>query len=313
MATGTAPQPAQDIRQLSKSGAAAKRTNKMSALDWLTEFLKYATLLVLAVSFLLPFYWMVSSAVKDDNQVYTVPPVWFPNPIYIENFWNAWTGTYLDFNQFTINTVFKYALPAMFGTVISSALVAYSLSRLQWRGRDALFAVVLSTLMIPFWVTLVPLFLIFKNLGWLNTFLPLVIPKFFGNAFFIFLLRQFFMSIPSELSDAARIDGANEFQIMWRIIVPLAKPALVVVALFSFMDAWNDYLGPLIYVNTDTQWVLALGVEKMRGAVYEVGNTSLAYPYLMAVSAIITLPIFVAFFFAQRTFIEGVSLTGLKG
>jgi ABC-type glycerol-3-phosphate transport system permease component len=298
---------------LTQRSAEWQRLSKLNPVGWLLEILKYITLLVLAVSFLLPFYWMVSSAVKDDNQVYTIPPVWFPWPIYINNFWDAWTGTYLNFNLYTYNTVVMYALPAMIGTLISSCLVAYSLSRLRWKGRDALFALVLSTLMIPFWVTLVPLFLIFKELGWLNTFLPLVVPRFFGNAFFIFLLRQFFLSIPLELSDAARIDGANELQIMWRIIVPLAKPALVVVALFSFMDGWNDYLGPLIYVNTDTKWVLALGVEKMRAAVYEVGNTRLAYPYLMAVSAIITLPIFVAFFFAQRTFIEGVSLTGLKG
>jgi len=313
MATGTAPQQAQKVGQLTRSSAQRSRLSKMTPVEWLLEFLKYFILLVLAVSFLLPFYWMVSSAMKDDSQIYVIPPIWIPNPIHLNNFWDAWTGTFVNFNLLTFNTVFKYALPAMIGTLLSSSLVAYSLSRLRWRGRDALFALVLSTLMIPFWVTLVPLFLIFKNLGWLNTFLPLVVPRFFGNAFFIFLLRQFFMSIPSELSDAARIDGANELQIMWRIIVPLAKPAMVVVALFSFMDAWNDYLGPLIYVNTDTQWVLALGVEKMRSAVYEVGNTSLAYPYLMAVSAIITLPIFIAFFFAQRSFIEGVSLTGLKG
>lgn len=313
MATGTAPQPAQSVGQLTQRSARKSRLSKMTLMDWVLEILKYSVLLVLAASFLMPFYWMVSSALKDDSQVYVIPPIWIPRPIHPNNFWDAWSGTFVNFNLLTFNTVFKYGIPAMIGTVLSSTVVAYSFARLRWKGRDALFAVVLSTLMIPYWVTLVPLFLIFKNLGWLNTFLPLVIPRFFGNAFFIFLLRQFFMGIPLELSDAARIDGANEFQIMWRIIVPLSKPAIVVVALFSFMDAWNDYLGPLIYVNTDTQWVLALGVEKMRSAVYEVGNTSLAYPYLMAVSTIITLPIFIAFFFAQRSFIEGVSLTGLKG
>jgi ABC-type glycerol-3-phosphate transport system permease component len=209
--------------------------------------------------------------------------------------------------------VVRYAVPATIGTVVSSALVAYSFSRLQWVGRDALFAVVLATLMIPNWVRLIPLFIIFKQLHWLNTFLPLVVPHFFGNAFFIFLLRQFFMALPSELSDAARIDGANELQTMFRVILPLSIPALAVVTLFTFLDSWNDYLGPLIYVNIEEKWVLALGVQRLRNAVFEIGQQQLAYPYLMAVSSIITMPIFLAFFFAQRTFIEGISLTGLKG
>lgn len=287
------------------------RLRKLSPSDWAVEILKYGTLLALAITFLLPFYWMLSSAIKNDTQVYTVPPVLIPNPQFWNNFWDAWNSE--NFNLFTFNTVVRYAIPATVGTVLSSALVAYSFSRIQWIGRDALFAVVLATLMIPNWVRLVPLFIIFKQLHWLNTFLPLVVPHFFGNAFFIFLLRQFFLSIPSELSDAARIDGANELQTMFRIILPLSVPALAVVTLFTFMDSWNDYLGPLIYVNIEEKWVLALGVQRLRNAVSEIGNTKLAYPYLMAVSSIITLPIFLAFFFAQRTFIEGISLTGLKG
>ncbi|MEZ4707061.1 MAG: carbohydrate ABC transporter permease [Caldilineaceae bacterium] len=283
----------------------------MSATDWAVEILKYVVLITLAISFLLPFYWMLSSAVKNDSQVYTVPPVWFPTPQLWNNFWDAWNSE--NFNLFTYNTVVRYAIPATFGTVISSALVAYSFSRIRWWGRDTVFALVLATIMIPGWVRLVPLFIIFKQLGWLNTFLPLVVPSFFGNAFFIFLLRQFFMSLPDELSDAARIDGANELQTMFRIILPLSVPALAVVALFTFMDNWNDYLGPLIYVNIEEKWVLALGVQRLRQAVAEIGNRQLAYPYLMAVSSLITLPIFLAFFFAQRSFIEGISLTGLKG
>lgn len=287
------------------------RLRKMGVAAWSAEIAKYATLVILAVSFLLPFYWMISSAVKDDNQVYTVPPVWFPSPMYIENFWNAWMSE--DFFGFTINTVFWYALPATAATVISSALVAYSFSRIRWIGRDAIFGLVLATMMIPGWVRLVPLYIIFKEIGWLQSFKPLVVPHLFGSAFFIFLLRQFFLAIPTELSDAATIDGANELQTMFRIILPLSIPALAVVALFTFMDGWNDYLGPLIYNNVEANWVLALGVQRLRGAVYEIGNTKLAYPYLMAVSSIITLPIFLAFFFAQRSFIEGISMTGLKG
>ena len=293
--------------QLSRPARLSKRTPA----EWGLEFLKYATLITLSITFLLPFYWMLSSAIKNDTQIYSVPPVLIPNPQFWNNFWDAWNSE--NFNLFTFNTVVLYAIPATFGTVLSSSLVAYSFSRIQWRGRDALFAVVLATMMIPNWVRLVPLFIIFKQLGWLNTFYPLVVPHFFGSAFFIFLLRQFFLAIPSELSDAARIDGANELQTMFRIILPLSIPALSVVGLFTFMDAWNDYLGPLIYVNIEEKWVLALGVGRLRNAVAEIGNRQLAYPYLMAVSSIITLPIFLAFFFAQRTFIEGISLTGLKG
>jgi ABC-type glycerol-3-phosphate transport system permease component len=307
----------QTVAQQRATAAQSDRTRRLQrwrargVTGWLVEFLKYAVLVSLAVTFIMPFYWMLSSAVKTDSQVYTVPPIWFPVPQHWNNFWDAWNSE--NYWLFTYNTVVRYAIPATFGTVISSALVAYSFSRLRWIGRDTLFAVVLATLMIPGWVRLVPLFIIFKQIGWLNTFLPLVVPHFFGNAFFIFLLRQFFMSLPAELSDAARIDGARELQIMFRIIMPLSVPAIAVVALFTFMDAWNDYLGPLIYVNVEEKWVLALGVQQLRNAVAEIGNRQLAYPYLMAVSSLITLPIFLAFFFAQRTFIEGISVTGLKG
>ena len=281
------------------------------ALDLLGQILKYAVLIVLAISFLLPFYWMVSSAVKNDAQVYVVPPIWFPRPQFWENFWNAWNSE--TFNLWTFNTVVRYAVPATVGTVLSSSLVAYSFARIDWKGRNAIFAIVLATMMVPDWVRLVPLFVIFKTLGWINTFNPLVVPAFFGNAFFIFLLRQFFLALPLELSDAARIDGASELRIFVRIILPLSKAALAVVGLFTFMNAWNDYLGPLIYINQVDKWVLTLGVGRLRSAVDEIGNRKLAYPWLMAVSSLITLPVFLAFFFAQRSFIEGISLTGLKG
>jgi ABC-type glycerol-3-phosphate transport system permease component len=273
--------------------------------------LKYALLIMLTISFIFPFFWMATSALKNDDQVFTVPPVWIPSPAFPENFVNAWNIQ--DFNQFTINTVFKYALPATIGTVLSSAVVAYGFARINWPGRNLLFGLCLATLMIPSQVRLIPLFVIFKELGWLGTYLPLSVPPFFGNAFYIFLLRQFFMTIPNELSDAARVDGANEFVILWRIILPLAKPALVVVALFTLVNSWNDYFGPLIYVNQEAQFTLALGINRMRGALTEVGAQQLGFPYLMAVSTIVTIPILIVFAFAQRTFIEGISLTGLKG
>ncbi|MEM7131886.1 MAG: carbohydrate ABC transporter permease [Chloroflexota bacterium] len=273
--------------------------------------LKYGLLITLAFSFILPLFWMASSAIKNDAQVYTVPPIWFPNPYYPQNFLNAW-NTY-NFNLYAFNTIFRYALPVTIGVTLSSAVVAYGFSRVQWKGRNALFFVCLATMMVPFQVTMVPLFIIFKTFGWVNTFLPLVVPAFFGAPYFIFMLRQFFLGIPTELSDAARIDGANELVTMFRIILPLTKPALTVVALFTFMNAWNEYLGPLIYLRREEQYVLALGLESLRRTIASIANVALAYPYLMAVSTIITVPILIAFFLTQRTFIEGISLTGLKG
>lgn len=299
------------VKALSRPTSAASSRRKWSVLQVVGEILKYALLIGLAISFLVPFYWMASSAMKDQNQIFTIPPRWIPNPIYIGNFWAAWTT--LDFNHYAFNTIFKYAIPSTIGTVLSSAVVAYGFSRLTWPGRDVLFAICLATMMIPFQVRLVPLFIIFKNLGWINTYLPLVVPAFFGNAFFIFMLRQFFRTIPAELSEAAKIDGANEFSILFRIILPLTKPALTVVALFAMMGAWNDYLGPLIYVNAERQWTLALGVQRMGIALTEVGFKDNAYAYLMGVSTIVTMPILIAFFFAQRSFIEGITMSGVKG
>ena len=297
--------------QTSPVSSRAKAKKSLSFGQVVGAFAKYSLLLILSFSFILPLFWMISSAMKDDAQVYTVPPIWIPNPVYPQNFINAWT-TY-NFNLYAFNTLFRFAIPVTIGVTLSSALVAYGFSRIVWKGRNTLFFICLTTMMVPFQVTMVPLFIIFKNLGWVNTFYPLVVPAFFGAPYFIFLLRQFFMSIPTELSDAARIDGANEFVTMWRIILPLTKPALTVVALFTFMNAWNDYLGPLIYLRREEQYVLALGLENLRLTITSVGATALAYPYLMAVSTIITLPILLAFFFTQRTFIEGISLTGLKG
>ena len=293
-------------QSLEVSQAAKRKTT-----NWLGVIGRYIILIALAASFLLPFYWMASSALKDDNQVFTAPPRWIPNPAYIINFWNAWNVQ--NFNLFAFNTIVKYAIPSTIGTVLSSALVAYSFARLRWPGRDTLFAICLATMMIPFQVKLVPLFIIFKQLGWINTYLPLVVPSFFADAFFIFMLRQFFRSIPMELSEAARIDGASEIQTLLQIILPLSRPALTVVALFAFLGAWNDYLGPLIYINSEPQWTLALAIQRMGRAMSEVGNKTLAYPYLMAVSTIVTMPILVVFYFAQRAFIEGISLSGLKG
>jgi len=276
----------------------------------IAETIKYAILLTLALSFLLPFFWMVSSALKDDAQVYTVPPIWIPGPAHWNNFWDAWNVR--PFTAFSLNTIFRYAIPVTLATVFSSAFVAYGFSRVHWPGRDVLFFICIMTMMVPFFVLMVPLFIIFKTLGWINSYQPLVVPALFGNAFYIFMLRQFFLTIPEELSDAARIDGCNEFGILWRIVLPLARPALTVVALFTFIGAWNDYLGPLIYINQVKLFPISLGIQELQRSVMDTGTNPMVYPHLMAASTLITVPIVLFFFFAQRTFIEGIALTGMK-
>lgn len=293
------------------SAAPPKARTKLSTSRVLTTTLKYAVLILLAATWVFPFYWMFTSAIKDDNQVYTIPPVLVPIPAHWENFYNAWTKN--NFNLFALNSLFRYCIPVTIFTVLSSAIVAYGFGRLRWRGRDYLFYLCLATMMIPWQVTMVPLFITFKKLGWLNTYYPLVVPGLFGNAFFIFMLRQFFLGIPEDLSEAARIDGASELRILFRVILPLSVPALMVVGLFRFLWAWNDYLGPLIYLNQERMYPLALGIARLRDTISSTGANVLAYPYLMAVSTIVVLPVLILFFVAQRSFIEGISVTGIKG
>ena len=287
-----------------------KRLRRLRPSQLITEVLKYVILLTLAISFALPFYWMVSSALKNDSQVYTVPPIWIPIPALWRNFWDAWN--LYDYNRYLLNTVFRYAIPAAIGTTLSSAFVAYGFARLRWRGRDTFFSLLLATMMIPGQVTIVPVFIVFKHLGWIDSYRPLVVPAFFGSAWNIFLIRQFYRSIPQELSEAAYIDGASEFGVLWRIILPLSKPALTVVALFQFMGAWNDYFGPLIYISHRENFPIALAIHQLRVSYATPGIYEMIYPYLMAVSTIVTVPIVIMYFLAQRTFIEQISLTGLK-
>jgi multiple sugar transport system permease protein len=293
------------------SAAPARPHARVSSTRLLVAALKYAILIALTASWVFPFYWMFTSALKNDSQVYTIPPVLVPIPAHWNNFIDAWTRN--NFNQYALNSIFRYCIPVTVLTVMSSGVVAYGFSRLRWPGRDLLFYLCLATIMIPWQVTMVPLFITFKNLGWINTYYPLVVPALFGHPFFIFMLRQFFLTIPEDLSDAARIDGASEFRILTRVILPLAVPALAVVALFRFLWAWNDYLGPLVYINQEQLYPLALGIARLRGNISATGVNTLAYPYLMAVSTIVVAPVLILFFLAQRTFIEGISMTGVKG
>jgi len=270
----------------------------------------YVVVLLLSGIFIAPFVWMVSTSLKTDPQVYTIPPTLIPNPRRWLNYPEAMT--YEPFGKYLINTL-KYGVFASIGAVFSSATCAYGFSRIRWRLRDPLFFVVLMTMMLPFQVRMIPLYLIFNKLGWLGTYLPLIVPSFLGSAYYIFMLRQFFMTIPMDLSDAARIDGAGELGIFFRIMLPLAKPALAVVVLFEFMNDWNDYLGPLVYIgNNSDKYPIAMGLEQMRSHLNQA-NVPLQWPRLMAASALMILPVVTLFFFTQRTFVEGIALTGVKG
>jgi multiple sugar transport system permease protein len=261
-------------------------------------------LLGVGLFFALPFYWLVSTALKPDAQIFQMPPVWIPRPALWENYPKALR--YIPFAQYTWNTL-KICALSVLGTVLSCSLVAYSLAKIRWRGRELVFYSLIATMILPGQVTMIPTFAIFKWLGWIGTPLPLVVPPFFGGAFSIFLLRQFFLTIPYELSDAAKIDGCSEFGIYHRIVLPLAKPALATVGLFTFIGAWNDFLGPLLYLNDERTYTLSLGLQRF------VSQHGAEWAMLMAASTLMTLPIIVIFFFAQRTFIQGVTLTGIKG
>jgi multiple sugar transport system permease protein len=263
-----------------------------------------AALVGLSVVFLIPLYWLVSSSVKVDAQLHQWPPAWIPNPLTFDHYQQGLSS--IPFFRMLGNTLLIAAL-SVIGTVVSCSLVAYSLAMMRWKGRDLLFYTLLATMMLPGQVTMVPLFVLFAKMGWVDTFLPLTVPHFFGSAFSIFLARQFFLSIPRDLSEAARIDGCGPMGIYARIVMPLSKPVLATIALFAFLGAWNDYIGPLIYLATPENYTLSLGLATFSS---QYGS----FPgRLMAVATLMTLPILVLFFFTQRTFIQGMTTSGIKG
>ncbi len=264
----------------------------------------YLCLTGVSISFLIPFVWLVLSALKPSDEIFVFPPVWIPKHFEWHNFVDAMTE--VPFGQYALNTLL-IALVNVVGNVVSCSLVAYGFARFRFPGRRILFMILLATLMIPSQVLLVPQFILFQKLGWVNTFLPLTVPAFFGSAFFVFLLRQFFMTIPVELEEAARIDGAGPFRIFFTIVLPLIKPALTAVAVFSFQGAWNDFLGPLIYLNDPDKFTLQLGLAQFQGTFHTQWNL------IMAASVVVTLPMLIIFFLAQRYFVQGITLTGSKG
>jgi multiple sugar transport system permease protein len=267
---------------------------------------RHALLGVVSAAFMVPFYWMIVSALKDNSQIFARPIVWWPNPVHWDNFGRAMNYPGFPFLRFLWNSLY-YAGFVTIGTVLSCAAVAYGFARLRFPGRDWLFVLTVSTMMIPGIVTFIPTYVLFKTFGMIGTYAPLIIPSFLGNAFFIFMLRQFFMSLPWELSDAARVDGASEWRIFWQIMLPLVRSALLVVAVFTFLGTWHEFFGPLIYLSEKSQYPLSLGLFAFRA------QRTTEWSLMMAASTLATLPLVIVFFLAQRSFLQGITLTGLKG
>ena len=270
------------------------------------RFLVYVVLIAVSTAFLSPLLWMLSTSLKEEARILAMPPQLVPSPVDWANYPETFATRGFNFLVLLKNTLL-YAVLETFGIVVSCVLAAYGFARTRWPGRDIVFMITIVSMMIPGTVTLVPVYMLFNRLGWVGTLLPLIVPGFFGKAFMIFLLRQFFKTIPLELSEAAVVDGASHWQILLRIMVPLAKPVLATVVLLEFLNCWTDFMGPLIYLMSEDKFTLSLGLYAFRS------QWVIRYDLMMAAAAAVTIPILVIFFFAQRTFIEGIALAGIKG
>jgi multiple sugar transport system permease protein len=281
--------------------------SKAAVAKGVSRVMIWVVLLVGSVVMMFPLMWMVSSSFKLEQRVFMFPPQLIPDPFCPQNYVEALT--YKPFDVYLRNTVFLVVMNEL-AIVLASSFCGYGFARLRFPGRDFWFMLVLATMMVPYVVLMVPQFVIFSQMKWIDTFLPLTVPYFFGGgAFNIFLMRQFLRTIPEELADAARIDGCNEFAIYARIMMPLAKPALITVAIFTFLGTWNDFMGPLLYINSPGRYTLAIGLANFRGTMFARTRWDL----LMAFSTTMTLPVLIVFLLAQRYFVQGVVLTGLKG
>jgi multiple sugar transport system permease protein len=258
-----------------------------------------------AVVILSPVWWMVSTSLKSMQEIYRYPPTVIPEVFHWDNYIKAWLSA--PFTRYLLNTVFLTVI-GVATNITSNSFIAYGFSKIRFPGREVMFAVVLGTMMIPGFVTLVPQYVLFAKLRWIDTYLPLLVPGLFGNAFFIFLIRQFFLTIPNELVEAAKIDGANHLYIWSRLMLPLIKPALITVGIMAFNGKWNDFLGPLLYINSEQKYTLQIGLTIFRGTVQTQWN------YLMAASVIALVPVILIFFIFQRYFIEGINVqSGMTG
>lgn len=260
-------------------------------------------MIAIGAFFLFPFLWLINTSLKGNEQIFVFPPELLPNPFRFDNYLKALST--IPFMHYMGNSAMIVVL-AILGNILSAPAMGYAFARLKWKGRNKLFILVLATMMLPFQVTMIPLYSMYSRLGWINTYLPLVLPDFFGKGFFIFLMRQFFLTIPEEISQSGRIDGASEFRIYAQLILPLAKPAIITVTLFAFIWSWTDFLGPLIYLTSDKMWTISVGLSQF------TTSHGLDWSLLMAGSAMFMLPMIVLFFLLQKFFIEGIATTGLK-
>jgi multiple sugar transport system permease protein len=264
----------------------------------------YVFLSLTALAFILPFLWLVSGSLKSSTEMFANPPVWIPSKIQ----WSNYSTAFGEFPFFLyLRNTLTIAGFGILGAVLSNTLIAYGFARVDWKGRNGVFVLVLATMMIPFQVTMIPLFILFQKLGWIGTFLPLIVPVFFGNPFFIFLLRQFFLGIPRELSQSAKVDGASEFRIYWQMIVPLSMPVITTVMIFSFMGSWGDFIGPLVFLSDNKLYTLSLGIQQIMSV------NDPRWQLLMAVGVSMTLPVLIIFFVLQKYFIQGIAFSGIKG
>lgn len=274
-----------------------------SRLNVFQKTLAHIILLVIGLFFLSPFLWMVSTSLKANNELFNWPPKWIPSTLVWSNYPDA--INYIPFFKYLSNSLTIAGL-ATVAVLLSCPLVAYSLARIPWKGSKPLFGATLVVMMMPYQVTMIPIFITFKNIGWVGSNIPLWLPALFGVPFYIFLLRQFFMGLPRELEDAARIDGASELRIYSRIMLPLCKPALLTIALFQFMGSWKDYQGPLIYLSDESQYTLMLGMQAFKS------QHGAEWQLMMATLVMITFPIMVLYFLVQKAFIRGITFTGIK-
>lgn len=259
----------------------------------------------ISILLLLPLWWMIATSLKSLTEIMTYPPTWIPKAIHWENYELAWSKGH--FTRYTLNTLLLAGIGVV-SHILANTFIAYGFAKIKFPGRNFLFSLMLATMMIPSFVTLIPQYIMFSKFHWVGTYLPLTVPGFFGAAYQIFLIRQFFMSIPNELIEAGKIDGASHYYIWWKIMIPLAKPAVVVIAIMTFQGAWNDFLGPLIYINKESMFNLQIGLQSFKG------QETTQWHYLMAGSLMAMLPVIALFFFFQRYFIEGMNISsGTKG
>ncbi|MGI6375406.1 MAG: carbohydrate ABC transporter permease [Anaerolineae bacterium] len=282
----------------------------------ITHVILHLILITAGITFLVPFFWVASTSLKVPGEVFSYPIRWIPPYPEWGNYTTVFSlvkivsaqGKDISAVPTWMRNTLELIVMGTLGSLISCSLVAYGLTRIRWRGREFVFALVLGTMMLPGVVTLVPTFIMFRDFGWIDTYLPLIVPSWLAaNSFYIFLLRQFFLGLPMELDEAAIVDGASGFRILWQLILPLSKPALAAVGVFSFMAQYSEFMGPLLYINNPAKYPISVGLRFVQGS---YGNQ---WPYVMALVMMSLVPVIMLFFFAQKTFIQGVQMTGIAG